>query len=542
MPSPARKPRINAAIYARVSTKSEQQQSSIPSQLHMCEERAAQLGYHVREQWIHSDDETGRNMDRPGWQAVMRLMEARVIQAVVVKDRSRVSRNQRDYWLLKEEYLQQFGVQVVPISGIQVDPDNIWTEFAEEDEIREAERFSRILSDKTRRGRLARLAQGYFCNGSPYGTQAGAERGVPVRDPQQWPVVERVYELAASGRSVGEIRAWLSEQGIPTRRGGSWNYSSVWDMLANPFYRGVYVDKSGREWALRHDCVVNEHHWWAAQHIAPAKRGRPRGTGNSYRHLLPRVVCSHFQVLRPQRLSGQALELRPKWSYGRDRVAHAHYYRCDRERASGGVVSESHCPPGFELRSAVNARALDELVLAGLLELFADDERLLVDLRRALDHDGAELAAQLRQLERRLAEGGRELARLDAAIVRLATGDGGDLLSAMRPLNARRVELEAQVAGLRAQAEALAGRLAGDPTELVSERVHALREVVQHGTPDDIAELLALLIREVDLREDSVTVALRLYSQNTQSAPHSGSLVYTLDIDTAFIRSSRRRV
>jgi DNA invertase Pin-like site-specific DNA recombinase len=85
---------IYAAIYARVSTEDQGKGFSIPTQIEAGQKLADREGYTVPEAYVLVDEGiSATTMDRPNLRKLRDLVNARAIQAVIVYDPDRLSRN-----------------------------------------------------------------------------------------------------------------------------------------------------------------------------------------------------------------------------------------------------------------------------------------------------------------------------------------------------------------------------------------------------------------------------------------------------------------
>ncbi|HVA90913.1 MAG TPA: recombinase family protein, partial [Chloroflexota bacterium] len=106
------------------------------------------------------------------------------------------------------------------------------------------------ISERTRRGKLHKVSEGHIWRPR---TAFGYRYVLP--DPlhpdkehrkhghleiveEEAPTVRDVFVLTAGGMSLRAIARELLRRGVPTRRGGVWNSTRVWNMLANPIYSG----------------------------------------------------------------------------------------------------------------------------------------------------------------------------------------------------------------------------------------------------------------------------------------------------------------
>lgn len=104
------------------------------------------------------------------------------------------------------------------------------------------------LSENIRRGNRARAARGWRPGGVPIGYAICRDTGAIIADPQQFPIIQRIFSTALEGtRSVNEIwRLATYEWGLRTRRrrrsgNGMWTRSAIYRALRNEFYSGYFV-------------------------------------------------------------------------------------------------------------------------------------------------------------------------------------------------------------------------------------------------------------------------------------------------------------
>lgn|GEM_PF-3073516 len=525
-----------AVIYARVSTTREEQATSIESQLASGRLRCEREGWQIaaEEQDKLTAFKRGSMARREGWQRVVALIRARAVDVLVIWHRDRISRNVREFADFREEVLDRYDVRIVPLMGIEVDPAILQTRWMEEDEVTQAQRFSELVSWKTREGRRRRLEAGYWCTRSPFGCRPGEERGVPVLDPAQWPVLAEMFQRAADGASWGELRRWLTAEGHPANGGGGWSLSSIGRILGNPFYLGEYW-RDGEVLTLRHQCRIERGLWEAAQGEAQPRRrgGRPRGNGQ-YVYLLPRVVCSSYTLTSPARRAGEPLPLYCRQCVGRGGVRYPYYYRADRIRGSGGLVAtESGAPLRGDgsLRAAVSAPALDHAVLTELASLGDRSGLLLCRLRDAGEARLEEARAEAASLGRSLARRRGELRRIEDGLLRAASH--GSLPVTIDVLERRAGELRQLVAGAEQRRERLTFELdaaAQREPDLVraTQRINSIRELWQRGAWPELAELLSLVVDCVDLNLDQPVLRLRPVMNTVQLAAPTGGYSYPL--------------
>src|SRR6202166_698761 len=233
-----------AAIYARVSSDKQREESTIASQTAALIEFSRSRGYQVPAEWVFEDEGySGASLLRPGLERLRDLAAEGQIEAVLVHAPDRLSRKYAYQVLLIEE-LARNGVETVFIKAPQAATaeDQLLVQF--QGMIAEYER-AQIL-ERSRRGKRHRALQrvvNVLC-GAPYGyryirktEQAPASYAIIDAEAS---VVRKVYEYyTVAGLSIGAITRLLNEQGVPTRKRISrWERSVVCAMLRNPAYKG----------------------------------------------------------------------------------------------------------------------------------------------------------------------------------------------------------------------------------------------------------------------------------------------------------------
>lgn len=106
---------LNVALYARYSSDL-QRPASIDDQLRRCREYVERHGGQVRSELLFSDAaRSGASLDRGGFERMMRAVRERRVDAIVVEDMSRMSRDLADSATIFRE-LQYLGVTLVGVA------------------------------------------------------------------------------------------------------------------------------------------------------------------------------------------------------------------------------------------------------------------------------------------------------------------------------------------------------------------------------------------------------------------------------------------
>lgn len=232
VPGDEKKRRV--AVYARVSTDREEQQSSYE----------AQIAYYTdyikrRKDWelaaVYSDEGiTGCNTKkRDGFNRMVQDALSGSVDLIVTKSVSRFARNTVDSLItirkLKEKNVECF-----------FEKENIWT-FDGRGELlltimsSLAQEESRSISQNCTWGQRKRFADGKAT--VPFGRFLGYDRGSDgnlVINEEQAAVVRRIYGLFLQGHSPHGIAKLLTAEGIPTPGGMDvWPSSTVKSILTN---------------------------------------------------------------------------------------------------------------------------------------------------------------------------------------------------------------------------------------------------------------------------------------------------------------------
>ena len=496
-----------AAIYARISDRDEEQCGSVPAQLEACRAECARLGYEVVGEF--SDRKSGATRDRPGWRAVEALIAGRALDLVVVKNRSRIVREDFLWGLIERELLRPHGVSVHPLMGLPDAGDDPVLRLALKMEA-VTNAFTVELARWEALKTMRRLAEaGLWRSAIPYGCRKGAVRGIPERDPATWPAVVLIFELAGQGLPVFLIQRELSSRGIPSPKGRpQWTYQQLRDLLAREFYCGRY-SLHGVEYELKHQCRVPLHLWDAAQQPR-SQRGRG-GRPSAYCYLLAGlVVTDEWLCTGPPALQGKPVPLHAKWVNGRGGVKHHYYYRADLLRHCGGVQARPARASAARLRASVRADDLERAVVEELIErtrggmLGVDCGQLAAGDRQAVGAEVERLQARAASLRAKLAQA---RSRLGAAFV-----EGGQVLVAVRELAdklaAELAAAEHELGSQRSLADAL--DQSGADSAYKRRRLDLVEELWATGERELLRELLRAVVDSVIVRTDSVVLRLRL--------------------------------
>ena len=303
-------------LYERLSRDDELQgeSNSISHQKQMLEEFARRNNL-PNPRHFTDDGVSGTRFDRPGFLAMMEEVEAGRVEAIVIKDMSRLG---RDYLKVGQvmEILRQHGVRLIAINdgvdSLKGDDDftpfrNIMNEF-----------YARDTSRKIRSVFKSKGMSGKHLTGTViYGYLWDEKREHWLVDEEAAEVVRRIFSLTMEGYGPYQISKLLSEakveipavhlarfdEGVnrtkPVKAPYGWGSSTIVSILKKREYLGHtvnfktrkhfkdkkshYVDES--EWTIfenTHEAIIDQETFDNVQRIRGNARRYPDGFGEAY--------------------------------------------------------------------------------------------------------------------------------------------------------------------------------------------------------------------------------------------------------------------
>ena len=300
-------------IYARLSNDDDQEMNSLLNQQEICHGFAEQHGYTIVGQSF-DDNVSGMKFNRRGLDELTAAVDADKIDAVIVKDLSRLGRH-RTQTALFIDYLREHQVRVISATeGIDT--------FRDEDDLIIGIRglmndyYARDISKKIRAGYRQKQREGIVIT-PPFGYRKDRNTNTIELHPEASETVQIIYSLYLQGLGQKEIARRLNALGRKTAaqlraeqcgrevcaasktKDGRyvWTYASVKNILVEEAYTGVLINhrsetNSGKarrleqaEW-YRHEnffpAIIQRDIWEKAQQKLKAQ-ARP-ANGNKAKH------------------------------------------------------------------------------------------------------------------------------------------------------------------------------------------------------------------------------------------------------------------
>ncbi len=244
---------MKAAIYARYSSDN-QREESIEDQVRVCKDFASKNSFEMNDQYIFADEaQSGTLEHREALDALRAVCKSGEVQAVIVDDSSRLSRDTRHFLDLMAEF-DAYGVIFYAVSdGLNTADENTRVAFQFRSIFNEL--YISDLSKKTRRGQEGQFLRGFIPSSIGYGykltkvgkmqvdntgrIRADGSKAEILSD--EAIVVIRIFTEFANGKAIAAIVKDLNRDKIPTRKQQQWNGSTVSKILENDIYIGVYT-------------------------------------------------------------------------------------------------------------------------------------------------------------------------------------------------------------------------------------------------------------------------------------------------------------
>ncbi|MEA5057734.1 MAG: recombinase family protein [Anaerotignum propionicum] len=226
---------MKAVIYARYSS-STQTEQSIEGQMRECTEYANAHDITIVDTYIDRAI-SGTTDNRESFQKMIKDSDRKLFDAVIVYKIDRFTRNRYDSAIYKAR-LKKNGVKVLYAKeSIPDGPEGIILESLLEGM---AEYYSAELAQKIRRGTRESALKCHVLGGRPaLGYKTAPDKTFMINE-ETAPIVQKIFALYDSGATVTEICKIMNEQGFKTSKGSRFNKNSLWVMLKNEKYIGVY--------------------------------------------------------------------------------------------------------------------------------------------------------------------------------------------------------------------------------------------------------------------------------------------------------------
>ena len=271
-------------LYARLSNDDDPAQNSLQNQQEICRAFAEKKGWSIAGSSA-DDNISGMNFSRRGLDILTAAVQAKQVDAVLVKDLSRLGRH-RTQTALFIDFLRQQQVRVISVTeGVDT--------FCEEDDLMIGVRglmndyYAKDIGKKIRAGYRQKQKEGFVIT-PPFGYWKDKNTGQIRIEAEAAVTVQLIYSLYLQGCGQKEIARRLNAAGRKTpaqlraercgrevrhthkTRDGQflWTYTSVKNILVEEAYTGVLVNHR-REYLGGKARAVNEADWLRHENFYP---------------------------------------------------------------------------------------------------------------------------------------------------------------------------------------------------------------------------------------------------------------------------------
>ncbi len=223
-------------LYARVSTRRQAEKGySLRQQIERLREYATEHGFEVLDEVV-DDGYSGATLERPGLDRVRDLVGEGVVDAVLVQDLDRLTREPGHYWLLEEEFeVRGCGLRALNDDGDKSPEGELMRGM--KGQLAKYERAK--LTERARRGKLRKVREGKVLPSRrpPFGFRYAD--GEFVVDEGRMNHVRRAFRMiGAEGKSIRSVKRALDADGVPTPGGArSWQDSTIARWFTSDTYK-----------------------------------------------------------------------------------------------------------------------------------------------------------------------------------------------------------------------------------------------------------------------------------------------------------------
>ena len=262
----------SAVLYARVSSKEQEQGYSIPAQQDLLRAYASQIPVEIAQEFV--DAETAKDTGRPGFAAMVAYLRKHpACRVVLVEKTDRLYRNFKDYLTMEHLDLE---LHFVKENVILTKTSRSSEKFVHGIKVLMAKNYIDNLSEEVRKGLRTKAAQGLWPSFAPLGyvNRDGPNgKRVIAPDPVLGPMVGRLFAWFATGEySVKALAQKAYEEGFRFRKSqGKIPVTTLHKVLRNKIYKGEF-EYGGMLYTGVHEPLVNRDVWERCQEVLDGRQ------------------------------------------------------------------------------------------------------------------------------------------------------------------------------------------------------------------------------------------------------------------------------
>jgi len=377
--------KIKYILYARKSSESEDRQvASIQSQINVLKEAVKGGGLEIVD--ILSESQSAKEPGRPVFNTMLERIYKGEVQGIICWKLDRLARNPVDggqiNWMLQQgiiKHIKTYERSYYPTDNVLM----MSVEFGM------ANQFVRDLSQNTKRGLRAKAERGWYPTFASLGymhnpLKRKGEKEI-IKDPERFDLVRKVFDLMLTGNYTPPqiLKVAADEWGLRNRSGGIIARSTIYRILTDPFYYGLfeYPGGSGNWYRGSHEPMITEEEYDTIQSLL-GRKGRPRPKTHifAYRGL---IFCGECGAM----VTAEEKVKRQK----NGNIHHYVYYHCTKRRnpnCSQKVIEEKelekqilYALEQIEIPSEFHEWAIEQLRIESEKEI-EDRDKILINLQK----------------------------------------------------------------------------------------------------------------------------------------------------------------
>ncbi|GAB6909485.1 putative Resolvase domain [Desulfosarcina cetonica] len=486
-------------LYIRVSTlrQADVVDGSLDAQESILRSHVENKNNHPDESWeiagvYREEGRSGKDLNRPEFQRIIRDINRKKINTIIVYKIDRLTRSLKDFSILWDE-LDKIGVKVVSIVE-QFDTTtpigramlHIVLVFAQLEREQTAERTAATMQ--------YRAEQGLWNGGRILGYDLDPDdKGTLKVNGEQASVVRKAFELCIETGSAGKAQTSLNDLGyrVPvyeSRRGKKhggklFNKQVVINMLQNPVYRGQ-ITWNDNLYDGKHEPIIDEKTYTKVQEIL----ARNRKTRSNRK-----MPSNHTYLLQGILTCGKCGSvMTPKSGIGRS--SRYYYYQCTKNTHVGNEGCHAKYVP---------AEPIENFVVERVKELTTDSaeiDRMVEKANRDGDLKVKGLIDRKKALAGNLQEVKKKLGNIMDSI------ESGNL-KAFDSLNRRIEALESEQAETETNLKKVDFEIDEIKKQTLSAEVmgqsfRTFRDILDKAKPQQLKELINRIVEVVEWHED----------------------------------------
>ena len=466
----------SAVLYARVSSKEQEQGYSIPAQQGLLRSYAAGMALAIALEFV--DVESAKTTGRPGFVAMVEYLRQNPdCRVVLVEKTDRLYRNLKDYLTMDE-----LGVEIhmVKENEILSRSSRSAQKFLHGIRVLMAKNYIDNLSEEVKKGLHTKAGQSLWPSFAPPGyrnTEGAAGKRIIVPDPVLGPIITKLFGWFASGEySLKSLAARAYTEGFRFRKSrNKVPVATLHKILRKRIYMGDF-DYAGVTYQGSHEPLVTREVWEKVQRILDGRQ-EAKGCKAARDFMYSGIVkCGHC---------GCSM-------VGEIKKGRYVYYHCTGYRGKCGepYTREERLTQQF-------AGRLRELILAPDLS-----ERLSSELRGSEERGRLERAQTIRAHQ---AEWDRAQARLDVLYEDRLDGriDANIYDRKAREIREEQMQIQQRIRS----AHALTRPSMSDAIDLMNRTSRAAEEFPGHA--EEGRRLLQLVMKEASWKGGELRMSLR---------------------------------